>query len=265
VLIEPRQADPGALQRWSGQAVQLIRRGLGFWAGMMLLVCLAIFAGQRLPLVAGVLALTAYFGSIVIAARLDRPEPATLTDVMEAMRVHGRSIMAFAAVIAGVGALVWSLFLARPGVAWWSVFYTERNVVAALSENWFLSLRQIFAYSAYALGLCYFGLNIPGVTSFFQFPCVALLGVPYREAYRLSAAAQMKNLAPMLAVGLAFVVLPFACAMALPPAVPLLYCFLGALSYVAFRDIFLDIRDNQAVVPAAAPRRAIGGGTRSAV
>lgn len=256
MLIEPRQADPGALLRWSSQAAQLIGRGLGFWAGMTLLVCLAMFAGQRLPLVSGVLALTAYFGSIVIAARLDQPEPVTITDVLEAMRLHGRSIVAFAAVIAAVGALVWLLLLARPGVPWWNLIYSERNVVESLSDNWFMSLRQIFVYSAYALGLSYFGLNIPGVTSFFQFPCVALLGLPFRDAYRLSAAAQMKNLGPMLAIGLAFVLLPGLSILALPPAVPLLYCFLGALAYVAFRDIFLGIRDNQAVVPARAARRA---------
>lgn len=256
MLIEPRQADPRALVRWSRQAVQLIRRGLGFWTGMTLLVCLAMFAGQRLPLVSGVLALTAFFGSIVVAARLDRPEAVTLSDVLEAMHLHGRSIVAFAAVIAAVGALVWVLLLARPGVPWWNLLYSERNVVASLSANWFISLRQIFVYSAYALGLSYFGLNIPGVTSFFQFPCVALLGLPFREAYRLSAAAQMKNLGPMLAIGLAFVLLPGLCILAVPPAVPLLYCFLGALAYVAFREIFLGMRENQAVLPARVARRA---------
>lgn len=248
MLIEPRQAGPGALLRWSSQAAQLIGRGLGFWAGMMLLACLAIFAGQRLPLVAGVLTLTAYFGSILVAARLDRPRPATFSDCMEAMRAHGRSIVAFAALIAAVGAVIWALLLARPGIGWWNVFYTERNTVAALSDNWFLSLRQIFVYAAYALGLTYFGLNIPGVTSFFQFPCVTLLGLPLRDAYRLSAAAQMKNLLPMFSIGLVFVLLPGACILLLPPAVPLLYCFLGALAYVAFREIFLGVAENQAVV-----------------
>lgn len=247
MLIEPRKADRGSLLRWSRQALELIRRGLSFWIGMMLLASLAIFAGQRVPLVAAMLALTAYFGSIVVAARLDRPQLATFSEVAAAMRAHGRSIVAFAIMIAVIGAVVWVLLLARPGVGWWHVFYSERNVVESLSTDWFVSLRQIFVYAAYALGLSWFGLNIPGVTSFLQFPCVALLGVPFREAYRLSAAAQMKNLGPMLAVGLAFVVLPGLCILALPPAVPLLYCFLGALCYVAFREIFLGIAENQPV------------------
>jgi len=250
MVIEPRQADPGALRRWSLQAAQLIGRGLGFWVGLMLLCCLAIFAGQRLPLVSGVLSLTAFFASVTVAARLDQPQPATLSDVIEAVQAQGRSIVAFSALIAAVGALVWALLLARPGVGWWNLFYTERNIVVALSENWFMSLRQIFVYSAYALGLAYFGLNIPGVTSFFQFPCVALLGLPFREAYRLSAAAQMRNLVPMLAIALSFVLLPGLCILGLPPAVPLLYCFLGALTYVAFREIFLGVRENQPVAVA---------------
>ncbi len=255
MVIEPRQAGTGALLRWSNEALHLVGRGAASWAGMMLLACLAIFAGQRLPLVAGVLALTAYFGSILVAARLDRPEPATLSDCLEAMRVHGRSIIAFAAMIALVGAVVWILVFARPGTGWWQVLYNERNVVEGLSANWFVSLRQIFVASAWALGLAYFGLNIPGATSFFQFPCVTLLGLPFREAYRLSAAAQMRNIGPMLAVGLVFVVLPALCALVLPLAVPLLYCFLGALAYVAFREIFLGIRENQPVRAGAVAAR----------
>lgn len=251
MLLEPRQADRGAILRWSAQALALIRRGFGYWLGMTLLVCLAIFAGQRLPLVAGVLSLTAYFGSVVVAARLDQPQPARLGEVIEAMRAQGRSIIVFTTVIAAIGALVWALVLARPGVAWWNVFYSERNVVEELSADWLMSLRQIFVYSAYALGLSYFGLNIPGVTSFFQFPCVTLLGVPFRQAYRLGAAAQMKNLVPMLAIGLAFVLLPGLGILTLPPVVPLLYCFFGALCYVAFREIFLGIRENQAVAVAS--------------
>jgi hypothetical protein len=255
---EPRQADPRAFARWSVQAVQLMLRGLGHWLGLMLLLCLAIFAGQHLPLVAGVLALAAYFGSIVVAARLDRAAPASLGEVLEALRAHGRHILLFAAVIACAGALIWALLLARPGVSWWNVLYTDRNTVAVLSPDWLMALRQIFVYAAYALGLCYFGLNIPGVTSFFQFPCVALLGLPYREAYRRSAAAQMRNLVPMLGVALAFIVLPGLAILAAPYLVPLLYCYLGALAWVAFREIFLGIRDNAVVARAAAtaPARA---------
>lgn len=225
--------------------MQLILRGLGFWLGMMLLLCLAIFAGQRLPLVAGVLALSAFFASVIVAARLDRAQRANLSDVLEALRAHGGRIVIFAAVIACAGAVIWALFLAKPGVSWWNVFYTERNVVVALSADWLLALRQIFVYAAYALGLCYFGLNIPGLTSFFQFPCVAMLDLPFREAYRLSAAAQMRNMGPMLGVGLVFIVLPGLCILVTPLLVPFLYCYLGALAYVAFRDIFLGISGNQ--------------------
>lgn len=249
---EPRRADPGAFARWSAQALRLMLRGLPAWLGLMLLLCLAIFAGQHLPLVAGVLALGAFFASVIVAARLDRAGPASLGDVLEALRAHGRHILSFAALIACAGALIWALLLARPDVSWWNVLWTDRNTVAALSPDWLMALRQIFVYAAYALGLCYFGLNIPGLTSFFQFPCVALLGLPYREAYRRSAAAQMLNLVPMLGIALAFIVLPGVAILAVPWLVPLLYCYLGALAWVAFREIFLGIRDNAAVVPARA-------------
>lgn len=246
MVLEPHTAAPGALRRWSVQALALITRGLGVWLGLILLLCLAIFAGQRLPLISGVLALMAFFGSMLVAARLDRADAASFTDVVGILRQNGRSMVAFSGVIALAGALVWVFFLARPDVPWWNVLYTERNVVTVLSENWFIALRQVFVYSAYALGLLFFGLNIPGLTSFLQFPCTTLLGLPFRLAYRAGAAAQMKNLGPMLGVGLLFILLPVIAVVLLPPAVPLLYCYLGALAYVSFREIFLGIGENQA-------------------
>lgn len=245
MLLEPRKAQPRALRRWSAQALQLMARGFGFWSGMVLLLCLAIFAGQRLPLVGGVLALAGFFGSIVVAAALDRTGAASTAELLAALGRHWRAIGLFAGIIACTGALVWILLLAKPGVGWWNVVYTERNIVTALSADWFTALRQIFVYSAYALGLCYFGLNIPGLTSFFQFPCATLLGVPFREAYRLGTRGQMQNLLPMLGVGLLFISLPVASVLLFPPAVPLLYCFLGALAYVSFREIFLGRPDNR--------------------
>ncbi|MFO1427120.1 MAG: hypothetical protein U1F11_09115 [Steroidobacteraceae bacterium] len=252
MTIEPRRAAPGAVLRWSRQACALIARGFGYWLGLVLLVCLWMFVGQRLPLIDGMLALAAFFASILIAAQLDGPRRATLSEVLRMLRAHAFDIGAFAGIIACAGALIWIFVLARPGVPWWSALYAERGVVAALSEDWFVATRQVFVYSAYALGLCYFGLNIPGLTSFFQFPCTTLLGLPFRDAYKVGALAQARNLPAILAVGLMFILLPFGCVLLLPPLVPLLYCFLGALTYVSFREIFLGVGENRAVEPAGA-------------
>jgi len=254
MVIEPRQVPPGALFRWSGQALRLMARGFGAWLGMILLLCLAIFAGQRLPLVSGLLALLAFFSSILVAARLDQADEASITDMLVMLRHHGRSLLAFSGVIALAGALIWLFLLAQPEAPWWNVFYSERNLVTALSDNWFIALRQVFVYSAYALGLSFFGLNIPGLTSFLQFPCTTLLGLPFRRAYQAGAAAQMKNLSAMLGVGLLFIVLPVIAVLLVPPLVPLLYCFLGALAYVSFREIFLGIGANRKLAPAALRR-----------
>lgn len=250
MVIEPRQAAPGALWRWSRQALGLIARGLSVWLGLILLLCLAIFAGQRLPVVSGLLALMAFFGSILVAARLDQADQASISDILATLRQNGGSILAFSSLIALAGSLIWVLLLARPGVPWWNILYSERNIVTALSADGFIALRQVFVYSAYALGLLFFGLNIPGLTSFLQFPCTTLLGLPFRTAYRAGTAAQMKNLGPMLGVGLLFIVLPVIAVLLLPPAVPLLYCFLGALAYVSFREIFLGIGGNRERVTA---------------
>jgi hypothetical protein len=249
MLIEPRKAAPGALLRWSTQALQLIGRGFSFWLGLILIFCLSIFATQRLPLVGGILALAAFFCSTLVAGALDQPRTASPDGVLGVLRLHGTRILLFAAMIACAGALVWMLLLARPGVSWWNVLYTERNLVSVLSADWFTALRQIFVYSGYALGIIYFALNIPGLTSFYQFASHTLLGLPVRDAYRASTSAQVKNFMPMLGIGLLFIVLPFLAVLLFPPAVPLLYCFLGALGYVSFREIFLGVPENQLLAP----------------
>ena len=245
MLIEPRTAAPGALLRWSRQSLDLLRRGLGFWSALTLLMCLWMFFGHHLPLLSGVLAVSALLSCMLIAARLDRSGRIALADVLETLRQHARILLTFAALITLAGAIVWLLLLARPEVAWWNILYTNRNSVEVLSADGFVALRQIFVYSAFALGLCYFGLNIPGLTSFFQFPCMALLGLPFRDAWRLSAAGQIRNLGAMFGVALFFMVLPALFALLLPPLVPVLYSFLGALGYVAFREIFLGVGENQ--------------------
>ena len=134
MVFMPRQAAPGALRRWSLQAFRLISRGLGVWLGLIVLLCLAIFAGQRLPLVSGVLALMAYFGSILVAARVDQSDAASFTDAGHAAPEWPQPCRFFGC-RSPAGALVWMLFLARPDVPWWNVLYTERNVVTALSET----------------------------------------------------------------------------------------------------------------------------------
>jgi hypothetical protein len=245
MLIEPQTVARGALLRWSRQAFDLLRRGFGFWSALSLLMCLWMFFGHQLPLLSGILAVAALLACMLIAARLDRSARTELADVLEMLRTHARALLTLAAVITLAGALVWVLLLAKPGVAWWNILYTERNTVEVLSADWFVALRQVFVYSAFALGLCYFGLNIPGLTSFFQFPCMALLGLPFRDAWRLAAAGQIRNLGAMLGVASLFMVLPAVFALLLPPLVPVLYCFLGALGYVAFREIFLGVGENQ--------------------
>jgi hypothetical protein len=245
VNLVPRQVEPGAVWRWSAQAWQLIMRGFGMWFGLATLLSLWMFFGRRLPLLDGMLALTTFFASILVAACLDRGEFVTVSEVLRSLRLEARAILGFSAAIACVGAIIWMLLLARPGVAWWNAFYTERNAVKVLSADWYVATRQIYVYSAYALGLSYFGLNLPGLTSFFQFPCMTLLGLPVRTAYSLGAAGQLSNLPAMLAVGLMFILLPVILVLLLPPIVPLLYCFLGALCYVSFRDIFLGVSENR--------------------
>jgi hypothetical protein len=247
MVIEPRQVEPGAIRRWSRDAIRLIRRGFFFWLALMLLMCLCMFFGQRWPIVNGMLGLAAFFASILVAAKLDRSEPTTLSDITTVIRDHVGLVGAFVLITGAIGALIWALLQMHIGVPWWSPLYTERYVVQVLSGDWLIATRQIFSYSAFALGLTYFGVNIPGITSFFQFPASALLGLPWHTALRLSADGQAKNFPAMLSLGLMFIALPVLLILWLPILIPLLYCFLASLCYLSFRDIFLGISENHAL------------------
>lgn len=253
MILEPRTAAPGALLRWVRQALQLLWRGFGFWVGLVLLMCLWLSVAHRFPLLAGLLAFGTLLACILIAARLDRTGPLRIGEAFAMLRSHARVLLSYTAGVVAVAAVVWAVLLARPGVEWWNILYTSRNAVDVLSSDGFTALRQIFVYPAFALGLSYFGFNIPGVTSFFQFPCMTLLGLPFRDAWRVGAAGQVRNLGPLLGVGLLFVVLPVICGVGLPFLVPVLYCFFGALCYVSFREIYLGISENRPTVPAMAP------------
>lgn len=256
MTLEPRVAASGAMWRWMRQAADLLRRSLGFSLGLVLFICLLMFVAHRLPLLGGLLSISALFACILMAAQVDRGGRTRIGDALVMLRAHARVIFVFATLITLAGAIVWLLFLKRPELPWWNILYTQRNSVEVLSADGFIALRQVFVYSAFALGLCYFGLNIPGLTSFFQFPCMTLLGLPFRDAWRLSAAGQIRNIGPMFAIALAFVLLPVICGLWLPLLMPVLYAYLGALSYVAFREIFLGIDQNQ---PLAATQRAPAG------
>jgi len=244
MTIEPRQVEAGAIARWSAQALHLIARGSRFWIGLTLLFCLWMFLTRGIPLLDAMLGLTSFFASILVAARLDRPGRVTLSDVLAAVRAQLGLLSAFVVVIAGSGALIWVVLFARPGVPLWETLYATPRL-SHLSGGWLDAQRQVFGYSAYLLGLIYFGLNIPGLTSFYQFPVAALLGLRWREAYHVGAVGQVKNLPAILSIGLMFVLLPVALVLVAPVLIPVLYCFLAAVCYVGFRDIFLGIPENQ--------------------
>ncbi len=244
MTIEPRQVEAGAIGRWSGQALRLIARGSRFWIALTLLFCLWMFLTRGIPLLDAMLGLTSFFASILVAARLDRPGPVTLSDVLAAVRAQLRLLSAFVVIIACSGTLIWIALFARPGAPWWEALYAAPRL-GQLSGGWLDALRQVFGYSAYLLGLTYFGLNIPGLTSFHQFPVAALLGLRWREAYHLGAVGQVKNLPAILSIGLMFVLLPVGLVLFAPVLIPVLYCFLAAVCYVGFRDIFLGIPENQ--------------------
>ncbi len=226
-------------------------RGIGFWLGLVLLMCLWMFLGHRFPLLDGLLAFGTLLSCILVAAQLDRAGRLRADEALATLRRHGPVLLPYAAGVVLAGALVWMALLAKPGVAWWNILYTSRNAVETLATG-LSAIRQVFVYSAFALGLSYFGLNIPLLTSFFQFPCMALLGLPFRDAWRLGAAGQVRNLGPLLGIGLLFVVLPAVFGLWLPLLVPVLYCFFGALCYVAFREIYLGIAENRPVAAASA-------------
>ena len=96
-------------------------------------------------LVAGALALAAFFSSIIVAARLDQPRRASLGDVLGALRAHALDILLFAGIISIAGALIWVLAIVYAGYFFDNLPMARNNLTVVIFGIIGLSLMPLVA------------------------------------------------------------------------------------------------------------------------
>lgn len=259
MMLEPRKVEPGFCRRWLQQAFGLLGRTFHLWFGLALCWSLLTWALGGNGLSAIALGLFFYFFSVEMAAMSDQ-HVVRLGHVPGAVARAARGAVLelwekrFALLLAGVMVL---------GLLWWQPLdpQAQAELAAAAAAKtppdlgnpltWLFSAESPLVYAAVSLfaGLLLQGKGLHLVT----------LRYPLRRAFELSddqvslllSQAAQKNRGTLtlmeagmpIAVGL--LVLLF------PGAVPLLACVLPAVSYVAFREIFIDDQGNRKQATAA--------------
>ena len=252
MVIEPRKVEPGFVKRWSKQALELMERSFHLWFGIAVVLSLAAWAGDRVffgvSLALGTL-LFAISAEIAVISDNDHFDIGDIPDIVAAawqqalheLWTHRVGVILFViAIPVVVLALAAGVDPAKePPPPPPPVTYGDPFV-------WLFSNSSPFSSAAWA---AFIVANLYGYTKW------GLNGMRYhlRRTFDLSeeaadilaekAAQKNREVAagfPLVMMSSLAVALIF-----LPILAPFVLCFVPALNYVAFREIFLDDKGNR--------------------
>lgn len=252
--LTPRPAGPKAVRRWVAQALDLVGRGFHVWVAMMICFCLVMYGAQRSIFLGEIIALSAYFAGIGVAAMLDdRTKPGFIA-VVRRLFEDFKGALLMGTVIIGIGTVVGLLLgLIFRGTMDFTLFYNDAKEVIPAGDEFMPAMRAIFGTSLSSFFMALLVMNVPMVSSFFQYHCMSLLGMSWRMAYWNGDGAIEKNMAAIGGIVAVLFSVPLLLLGAAPFLAPIFYCFASAFTYVAFREIYLGIDENRKIVLSEAP------------
>lgn len=251
MVIEPRVVAPGFARRWTGEAMELMARSFHLWFGVAVLFCAFSAIAYPMPPMAMIpFGLFFYFVSVEFAAASDERE-VTVSDIMPIMRT------AVLGVIQDIWAKRW-VFLLIVGIMVYTLYFDaelQRKTAAAEANATPVDLNNIMTWIvgpasplAQTALIMLFGSVMQGRTFAF-----ATLSYPLSRAFKLDDdqasaliyKAFFKNLMPGIFLKIVPLMLLITVGLLLPIVMPFFICFFPALSYVAYREIFIDGNGNQ--------------------
>ena len=249
--LSPKAVKPGAALRWAKQAFDLIGRGFIAWLVLMFLFCLAIYLCRASLLISQVAAAVAYLSGIGVAALVDDASEKSFEEIFAAARAEFGAAVRFSLILTLAATALSAVFYwigGHPG-DWWLRLYDPSLLAPAADGDFFVAMNQVFLASLMALILFQITFLTPFIAATFQYHLQTFFGTGWLQANRLgNAGVPEKNLGAMLLFNsVIYVALLFAAALA-PIAAPVVFAFLSAFSYVAFREIYLGIGENRKVV-----------------
>lgn len=248
MTLEPRIVEPGYAKRWPREALDLFHRSFHAWFALAVIFCLFLAVVPYSGVLAIPAGLAMYYLSVELAAFSDRRELA-LADLTGLIRTAGSHALALVWcrrwLLLITFSLSYALVRAMPHMA------TNAEPVD-LSNGWSwcfgIDSPLVMATAALWAGTYYQG---GGLQLAMMTYCVSRWAqVDDDTAYQLvlKAAAKNKGAALFLeALHLGSLLLAM---MVLPLLTPLLACVLPALTYVSFREMFIDAEGNRKQQPA---------------
>lgn len=262
MVIEPRKIAPGFARRWLSQSVELVGRAFHIWFGFAVLFCLiTMVPGWLADVVAIPLGLFACIVSVEIAATADNQE-VRLADLPGIVQV------AAFGTVRDIWQKRWVILVAALYVLY--QLYTGSMHKSAPAHpappadltslwTWIATPDSPLLRSVVVL-LC--GQMLQGHTATLgtlTYPLQRTFGVDESRARHLLHRAMFKNLAATLFMQVVPMLLLMGVAVFLPIVTPFLLCLLPALSYVAFREMFVDDKGNREPAKQASTQLAMEG------
>ncbi|ABO59766.1 hypothetical protein LA345_40505 (plasmid) [Burkholderia vietnamiensis] len=252
-FIAPRPVKPSAILRWCRQAAGLMGRGFAAWLALMVVFCLAIYVLRASAFLSQVVSGIAFLSGIGVAALVDDSKPKSISDVFDVARVQLPITFRYAVCIAAaaaVGGVLLVVFTGHPDL-WIRQFYSPRILSVTLDADGLIALNQIFATAVIGLWVFHLGCLLPMVASPFQYHLYSAFGMRWMAAYHRGNGGMPEfNVMTMLIYNTGTMLLILVVWVLAPVVAPVLFAFLSALSYVAFRDIYLGISENRKIAGA---------------
>jgi hypothetical protein len=239
--IKPRVVAPGALKRWSRQAAGLVGRQFHLWLCLSCLNAGILFLLAKVPPLAFLAGLAAFQWSMAIAARSDqeRLTPAELVRLLPiALRGALHFVMDHPFMVG-----IFILFSVWLGVTAWiphTTFVLPLPPYPAwLTPPMLWTAGVSLMVTAMVMGDMEGEAYVYALRDWHE--------TPLETARKLAREGIRKNRLTQLWLGVGCVLAAMALTLLISWLIPLLYCLIPALFYVAFRDIFLHQDENGAL------------------
>lgn len=264
MVIEPRKIEPGFVRRWFSQSFELIGRAFHIWFGFAMVFCLlTIGLGWLSELAAIPFGLYACIVSIEFAATADN-RVVKLSDLPTILHT------AAVGTVRDIWQKRWVLLIVAVYVL--VQFYlgnmpkptpVREAPVPDLSSLWtWIATTDSPFFKSMLVLLC--GQMLQGHTAALgtlSHPLQRTFDIPEGQVRTLLHRAMFKNLPATAFMQLVPLGLIIGASMFLPILAPFLVCLLPALSYVAFREMFVDDKGNREPAKQTATSAVAQGGT----
>jgi hypothetical protein len=256
---------PRSVLRWCKEAAQLTRRDMGFWFVVSLFFTLCTFFSLSSFFVSSVLMLTCFLLSVCLAKLCDARHSVTFQDFTRTLRENFVLALTLSLYqlstyfgFALVTSLVYGSFPS-------SLFYEMRQP-PDLMTDFYNASQRLFVQPIGAMHLAIIFATLPLFTSAFHFHLMAFLGASFWQAKAKGTGEFRGDLFSINVITIVLALFAMFCAstvllVTVPFLAPLGCSFSGALSYVAFRDIYLGRSSN---VPRVASAQAAQNETTNA-